>query len=820
MSECSLVLAFLTGLTVAAAPPAPPGLDRYGDPLPPGAVARLGTVRWRHCHAFHRPVLSPDGRWLVSTPPLPTRLYVWETATGRLVRTLEGGAFWSYAFLPDGKRFLAVVDRQDTLTQWEFPSFRLVERWPVRSLTKLTVSPDGRQLAGLLGGTPYVLDLSSHKPRVVASVPAGNSTCLAFTPDGGLTAMVVRASPRAEPSQPLLFVHVDLRTRHAWQSTVESEQGSARPLAVAPDGRHLLTQTVEGRVRLWRPEKGKDAHLVAIPRLGNRVSLAFRPDSKTIVAVDHSRGLLCNLGVDRGEVLDRVRLPVVPPLCQQGEALVSKDGRTLFLVGPHALTGLDLRTGRPLHGPGLVDPVEALAWSRDGRSLLANTQHHRTDWDIRTGRLVDAAVFPPFDQGQIQIVQANCPRGRCRAVAHGGRIRVAAAGKGVLYQRWHDHPVIALAFNSDGRLLASVDMERGVRLWDVVGGRQLGFLDARRTAHYVGAVLFTPDSRQLILVEQGGRVHLWDVRTGTLLRSLRPAAENRSGDYFRWPMVACLSPCGGRLFVAYQGLLRAWDLRAGREMGPWEQIAADPHISPSPMLSISPDGRYLARIERGLVLYEVASGRIVYSSPDPCTAIAFHPSRGRLAVARERLDILLYDLGVLFQMGSAQIGEPSLQQLWTSLVDSDARGASRAARQLARTPGMETFLARQMRPVSPLDSRWLAGRIADLASDEFATRVSAEQALAAVAELAQAELRRAYQQTRDLEQRQRLGRLLDGLTTPSPHRLRQHRAVLALELRGTPQARRLLGELARGAPAAWLTGEAKDALRRLSRSAP
>jgi hypothetical protein len=69
------------------------------------------------------------------------------------------------------------------------------------------------------------------------------------------------------------------------------------------------------------------------------------------------------------------------------------------------------------------------------------------------------------------------------------------------------------------------------------------------------------------------------------------------------------------------------------------------------------------------------------------------------------------------------------------------------------------------------------------------------------------------------EARLRLERLRDRLDGEglSANVLRALRAVEALEHTGTPEARRLLEALARGAPEARLTQEARAALRRLER---
>src|SRR5262249_55456051 len=61
-----------------------PWVDAFGDPLPRGAVARLGTMRFRHlgCHAF---AFSPSGDTLVSIGA--DAVQVWDAKTGRVIRS-------------------------------------------------------------------------------------------------------------------------------------------------------------------------------------------------------------------------------------------------------------------------------------------------------------------------------------------------------------------------------------------------------------------------------------------------------------------------------------------------------------------------------------------------------------------------------------------------------------------------------------------------------------------------------------------------------------------------------------------------------------
>src|SRR5262249_46748760 len=97
-------------------------VDRYGDPLPPGAVARLGAGRFRN--GMFKPHFFPDGKTIMTANR--QALQLWETATGRLLREIPTGSLyvWRTALSSDGKQaaatgvFLNPTSSQAALRVW------------------------------------------------------------------------------------------------------------------------------------------------------------------------------------------------------------------------------------------------------------------------------------------------------------------------------------------------------------------------------------------------------------------------------------------------------------------------------------------------------------------------------------------------------------------------------------------------------------------------------------------------------------------------------------------------------------------------------
>jgi hypothetical protein len=138
---------------------------------------------------------------------------------------------------------------------------------------------------------------------------------------------------------------------------------------------------------------------------------------------------------------------------------------------------------------------------------------------------------------------------------------------------------------------------------------------------------------------------------------------------------------------------------------------------------------------------------------------------------------------------------------------------------LIGSPSESVAFVREQLPPVRLDPKRLRQWIEDLDSDRFTVREKATKELRTLEELALPALRRLVAKKPSLEVRRRAEEIMRQAEPDSPtkRQLLAVRAVEVLEYVGTPEARQLLDELARGESEARLTREAKAALARLTK---
>jgi RNA polymerase sigma factor (sigma-70 family) len=149
---------------VAQAPGSPaPLLDALGDPLPDGAIARLGSERLRPGWEIHAVAYSHDGirlaSWTTSDAYQNGRLVIWDVETGRALRRVDipNAQIMAMRWLANGHGVAVLRVKTDDYYIWDFanptalppPSHPnvILRGFKYGELMAAAISPDGRWLA-------------------------------------------------------------------------------------------------------------------------------------------------------------------------------------------------------------------------------------------------------------------------------------------------------------------------------------------------------------------------------------------------------------------------------------------------------------------------------------------------------------------------------------------------------------------------------------------------------------------------------------------------------------------------------------------------
>jgi WD40 repeat protein len=194
--------------------PAAERLDQFGDPLPPGAVARMGTTRLRR---GGEPCFHPDGKILVTNGP-----HFWDVETGKLLRTDDAaGEVRNISFSGDGGRYVGVGRSAAVVADMQTGKRLYVfDDDPKNCSPKL--SPDGRFVVVPVGDI-RLWRLDDHA-AVKVWRRAGDYSCADFSAD--------RQTIVAGESRVLRRLRADTGEIVA---TFVGHEGKIRDLDISPD---------------------------------------------------------------------------------------------------------------------------------------------------------------------------------------------------------------------------------------------------------------------------------------------------------------------------------------------------------------------------------------------------------------------------------------------------------------------------------------------------------------------------------------------------------------------------------------------------------
>jgi RNA polymerase sigma factor (sigma-70 family) len=833
--------------------------DRYGDPLPPGAIMRLGTLRLRHSWGVESIAFTLNGKQVVSAAG--HRIHVWETATGKEVRRLEATNLMGFAISSPGGVLAAA--QNGSVSVWDLSTWKPKFSHEVSTFA-VAISPDGGMLAsgGRLGASaPVTLwkvqtgeklrSLSGNMPQVAR---------LAFSPDGKTLAAAgcLKTGWSLEGSRSEIVRLWDLATGQSHE--LEGHTGGVTSLAYAPDGSVVATGGHDGTICLWdtatrkrlrkiklveepyfhRNGNGIDSGGILGTDSGGILALAFAPNGQTIASANYDSTVRL-FEVSTGKQLRILRGHAY----SVGGVAFSPDGKILASGSNDQTIRLwDPASGELLnHHEGHDGGIDHVLISPDGkRGVSAGSDRTVRFWDVTKGH--ELRSLHDF-KSTIHSVSVSPDGHKLAAGLEDGTIhlRDADSGAELSVLKGHTGQVGSVSFSPDGKLLASAspsgeksnlarkETVRSLRLWDVNTGQELPRIEGTRNTWHAR---FSPDGKWLVAYTFPGGVDLWDPATGKKQRRLGdledfaflPDSKTIAG----WSPAPRRFGGGGPPSSGEKGMVRVRSLPDGGESYGFEGPEREAIIGG--LFVLSPDGRLLALAvsqdgdydHKILQLWEIATGKLrrtLKGHSGRVTGCAFSANGRLLLSASSDTTILVWDLAGPLEQRPQELTQKALALLWRDLGDADAARADQAIWGLVAAPQQAlSFLQKSLSPTPAPDPTWLAGLVKDLSSDQFTARDKATRALEGLEEMASPVLNQALAGPVILETRRRIERLLSRLKTPlvSPKKVRELRAVEVLEHIGTPEARQVLHVLAQGAAGARLTGEAKASLERLTQS--
>lgn len=504
------------------------------EPLPDGAVLRLGEARFQAFSIGRTAAFSPDGKRL-ATGGANSPVCVWDAATGKLLyATGITGSVHHLAWKDDGKLagvnffgldgvFLSesAGEKDRGLSSDERSKlYQQVDKAPKRpgrvSLTAL--SDNGKRFAALreLEKGERAVEVSVHKPNthtalfepdLVLSLPRCDGVWLSRD---GNTLFAHQNHPQNVRQLSAFDLTAKKPDESVWQVTLPRNPHGPQHVLSA-DGKRVVVQYPFGKTELWDGPKGEKLRTLDLTytKVGPHVevpAIALSADSRRVAI-----GLRQEGGLMGGEVIDfdtgkSVAKLTPRPLPLAGELRFTPDGKRLARVASGVVALWDADTGKDaLPVSGHSGPVHSVLATRDGKTVVtAGADMTVRGWSPDTGKELWRRDFlfevrlHSFGLDLMMLPNWRTP-GETKLLfdLNTGRTRALPGGMAGSY---------LTTLSADGTLAATVDSEKStVGVWDWPTGKHRSTITLEppdNLAHFPlggAGVQFTPDGKQLLL---------------------------------------------------------------------------------------------------------------------------------------------------------------------------------------------------------------------------------------------------------------------------------------------------------------------------------
>ncbi|MBF0101832.1 MAG: WD40 repeat domain-containing protein [Desulfobacterales bacterium] len=472
------------------------------SPTPPPSV----FFRNGHSDEIIAISASQDGRFLV-TGSIDKTVRVWDITTAKEINTFKGNEM-SVCGGGFAEPEVVVSGSHDTSVRWwdmktDRELFRLNSEQD--TIYCMDVSRDGKYaVTGHFRGNIRLWDLKERKLIQVISGHTERIHFVAFNTDGNRILSCARdETVKIWDTQHQNLIHtINGRVRAACFDTdsnyvlagyadallclidlntgsvTKTYQGAVSKIftvAVSADGNRVMSASVNGDIRIWDKDSGKEVNTYNAA-IGDLSMASFFPEKDWVF-------------LSAGKFEPKVVL-------------------------------MDLTNGNPLKTfENNQQRIFDIALSKDGNYLVSGG--HRDGkvkiWDISNGRMISAIDIQK--QGLLSV--ALSPDGNF--ILSGGsdqQVKVWDKHTLQLKQEYkvHQSPVISVAYSSNNKLIAAGCWDGSIYIWNTETGKLNAKIPGKGKA--ISKILFQPQTDAVFASSMDGTINLIDSGTGSVIKSV------------------------------------------------------------------------------------------------------------------------------------------------------------------------------------------------------------------------------------------------------------------------------------------------------------
>jgi WD40 repeat protein len=498
-------------------------------------------------------------------------------------------------------------------------------------LSAHVLDKDKTQLAGQLLGRL----LSFEVPEIQAM--------LEQVKQGKATAWLQPLTPSLNPPGGLLL------------RTLKGHTSSVSAIAVTPDGKYLVSGSVDHTVRVWHLETGKQlftftghsewVNAIAISPDGNRIisgssdktikiwawdkgeavmtltghtapviSVVVTPDGKQIISGSWDKTIKI-WDLENGKDLNtleahtnQVEFVVLTP---DGKLLISSgsEQKPIDVFQDQTIKGWNFENGTQVFT--LWSPVGLfgrLALTPDGKQLISAAIDINV-WNLET-REKNFTLYPETERVESWVdtltVTPDC------------NFLISGLGNGLL-QIWdlntkqelvtlngHVGAVTYVVVTPEGKRMMSASTDSTIKVWDLEAVKAKKLFTWNGRTSQINTITVTPDGKQAISGSEDGTIKVWDLVSGKILNTFTDSTEFRNSVHD-----VVVTPDGKQVIAGLrESNIKAWDLKTGKNLNTFKG-----HSRYVNAIAVTPDGKQVisGSADKTVKVWNLETGEEVFT---------------------------------------------------------------------------------------------------------------------------------------------------------------------------------------------------------------